>query len=204
VTIVATDLNPAMIEFAKAQPIAGPVEWRQADACALPFADASFDVVVCQFGAMFFPDKGKGYAEAARVLRPGGRFLFNVWDAIEANPIADTVSKAVAAIFPHDPPNFFPRTPHGYHDTAAITASLRAAGFARVAAEAVEKPCRASSPRQPALGMCQGTPLRNEIEARDPAALERATEAGAQALAKRFGSGPIEAPMRAHVITAML
>jgi SAM-dependent methyltransferase len=204
VAIVATDLNQAMLDFAAAQPGAGAVEWRQADAGALPFPDASFDAVVCQFGVMFFPDKAKAYAEAARVLVPGGRFLFSTWDALALSPIAETAASAVAEQFPHDPPSFFARIPHAYHDEAAITATLRAAGFARTETERVERRCRALSPREAALGICQGSPLRNEIEARDAAALERVTEAAAAALARRFGPGPIEAPMRAVVVTASL
>jgi hypothetical protein len=136
------------------------------------------------------------------MLRPSGRFLFNVWDKLAANPIPETVTQAVAAVFPADPPDFFARTPHGYHDTAAIAAGLRQAGFAHVETEAVDLPCRAPTPRHPAVAMCQGTPLRNEIEARDPSALEAATAAAEQALMRRFGPGPIEAPMRAYVVSA--
>ncbi len=94
----------------------GRIEWRQADALALPFADQSFDAVTCQFGAMFFPDKVQGYKEARRVLRPGGHFFFNVWGPIADNEFADTVTDALAVLFPHDPPRFMARTPHGYHD----------------------------------------------------------------------------------------
>src|SRR3954470_21556682 len=108
--IVATDLNPPMLQEARERGTAHPVEWRQADAMQLPFDDASFDAVVCQFGAMFFPDKRKAFAEALRVLRPGGAFHFNVWDRIEDNEFADLVTQAMAAMFPRDPPRFLART----------------------------------------------------------------------------------------------
>ena len=115
---VATDLNQPMLDYAASrQGLDSPVVWRQADALALPFEDAAFDVVCCQFGAMFFPDRSAAYREARRVLKPGGHLLFNVWDRIEENVFADDVTNALARIFPNDPPRFLARTPHGYHDT---------------------------------------------------------------------------------------
>ena len=118
--IVATDLNQPMLDQAARRQQAGIVEWKQADALALPFGDRSFDVVACQFGVMFFPDKVQGYKEARRVLRPGGRFLFNVWDRIAENEFADVVTQALAEVFPDDPPRFMARTPHGHHDVERI------------------------------------------------------------------------------------
>ncbi len=203
VAITATDLNQAMVDHAAAQTKAGNVTWRQADALALPFADGAFDAVVCQFGVMFFPDRGAGFREALRVLKPGGRFLFSVWDRIEENEIPRVVTDAVATLFPADPPQFLARTPHGYHDVAAIRAQLAQAGFGRIEIETIAKRGRAPSPRDPAIGFCQGTPLRNEIAARDAGRLEEATEAAARAVAARFGPGPIEGKIQAHVITAM-
>jgi SAM-dependent methyltransferase len=120
VSIVATDLNQPMLDRASGQLASDRVTWRHADAQTLPFPDGMFDVVVCQFGVMFFPDKPRAFAEAARVLKPGGRFLFSVWDRIEENEFADVVVRAVAALYPQDPPMFLARTPHGHHDTAAF------------------------------------------------------------------------------------
>jgi ubiquinone/menaquinone biosynthesis C-methylase UbiE len=202
VTITATDLNQPMIDFAAAKPDVGRVTWRQANALDLPFADETFDVVVCQFGVMFFPDKGAAYGQALWVLKPGGRFVFNVWDRLEENEFAHTVNDAVAGLFPQDPSHFMARTPHGYHDVDRIRGELRAAGFGSVEIETVERRSRASSPRDPAIGFCQGTPLRNEIEARDKARLGDATEIAAAAIAARFGSGEIQGKMQAHVVTA--
>ncbi len=179
-----------------------PVEWQQADALALPFEDQRFDAVVCQFGAMFFPDKGQAYREAHRVLKPGGHFFFNVWDRIEANEFADVVTQTLAEVFPDDPPRFMARTPHGYHDETQIRAELHAAGFADVSAEVVEAHSRAPSPREVAEAYCQGTPLRNEIETRDPSGLEAATKRVAEALVGRFGSGPVDGRIRAIVFLA--
>jgi ubiquinone/menaquinone biosynthesis C-methylase UbiE len=202
--ILATDLNQPMLDRAAAQEqTPGRIAWRQADALALPFEDQSFDAVACQFGVMFFPDKVLGYRQARRVLKPGGHFFFNVWDRIAENEFADAVTETLATIFPQDPPRFMARTPHGYHDVAKLREELTMAGFAQVSIETRGEISRAPSPREPAIAYCQGTPLRNEIEARDPSGLEAATLACAEALALRFGSGPVEGRIRAHVITAV-
>ena len=202
VPIVATDLNQPMLDHASAHTSAGAITWRQADGQALPFEDASFDVVVCQFGVMFFPDKAAAFGEARRVLAPGGRFLFSVWDHIDENEATDLVSRAVASLFPKDPPGFLARTPHGYHDLATIGDALKRSGFSAVKGETVPKRGRASSARDPAIGFCQGSPLRNEIEARDKSRLDEATDIAAEAVAKRFGRGPIDGKIQAHVIVA--
>ena len=143
-----------------------------------------------------------GYKEARRVLRPGGKFIFSVWDRISENEFADVVTEAVASLFPHDPPRFLARTPHGYHDVDRVRAELNAAGFADSSINAVDHMSKAASPLDPAIAYCQGTPLRTEIEARDPSALDRATNQAAEALANRFGKEAIEGRIRALVITA--
>ena len=200
---VVTDLNRPMLDYAASRQAPDRrIQWRQADALALPFEAAAFDLVCCQFGAMFFPDRIAGYREAKRVLKPGGYFLFNVWDRTEENVFADDVTNALGRIFPNDPPRFLARTPHGYHDTALIRRELEDAGFSRVAIETRAEQSRASSPRHPAVAYCQGTPLRNEIEARDAGKLEAATDYAASAIAERHGSGAVSAKIQAHVIVA--
>jgi SAM-dependent methyltransferase len=200
--IVATDLNTAMLEEAARIGTARPVKWRQADAMQLPFDDGSFDVVCCQFGAMFFPDRGHAFAETRRVLRPGGLFVFNVWDTIETNEFADAVTFAAGNVFPDDPPRFLARTPHGYHDERRVAHDVAAGGFeAAPSIERIAFTSRAVSPRVPAIAYCHGTPLRGEIEARDAGGLERTTRAAEQELARRFGDGPIEGRIKALVVS---
>ncbi len=202
VRIVATDLNQPMLDHAAKAISSTRVSWQKADAQALPFPDRAFDAVVCQFGVMFFPDKQQAYREARRVLKPGGHFIFNVWDRIEHNELADLVTQAVADMFADDPPLFLARTPHGYHDKQAITAELRSAGFVNVAVETLTRRSVAPTCRDPAIGYCQGTPLRNEIEARDANRLVEVTEAAASKIRARFGTGPVDGMIQAHVITA--
>lgn len=201
-TIVATDLNQAMLDQASAVGTKRAVEWRQADAMQLPFQDATFDAVLCQFGVMFFPEKPKAFSEVRRVLRPGGVFIFNVWDRIEENEFADTVTTALESVFLEDPPRFLARTPHGYHDRSHIARDLANGGFTtspRI--DTVTARSRAKSPREPAIAYCQGTPLRNEIEARDATRLGEATNVAAEAIAKRFGRGAVDGRIQAHVVT---
>jgi len=198
-----TDLNRPMLDYAASrQPPDRRLAWQQADAMALPFGEASFDLVCCQFGAMFFPDRPAAYREARRVLKPGGRFLFSVWDRIEENVFADEVTNALAEIFPSDPPRFLARTPHGYHDKALIGGDLAKAGFPDVTIDTIAAESRASSPRVPALAYCHGTVLRSEIEARQPGGLDAATDHAAAAIAARHGEGEVAAKIQAHVITA--
>jgi ubiquinone/menaquinone biosynthesis C-methylase UbiE len=199
--ITATDLNPGMLERAAEVGTSRPVEWRQADAMNLPFEDGSFDLVLCQFGAMFFPDRARAFAQTRRVLRPGGTFLFNVWDRIEENEFANTIVQALNAHFPTNALTFMARTPYGYFDHAQISKDLRDGGFTAPAAiDTVTARSHAASARIPALAFCQGTPMRAELEARG-ASLDAMTTHATAAIAARFGAGPVEAKIQSCVVT---
>ncbi|MEO5719330.1 MAG: class I SAM-dependent methyltransferase [Chthoniobacterales bacterium] len=202
VTIVATDLNQSMLEHAESLGTARPVEWRQADAAALPFPDDSFDAVLCQFGVMFFVDKVKAFAEARRVLRQGGVFLFSTWDRIEENEFVDTVTNALESLFPDDPPRFHARVPHGYHDRATIERDVKAGGFSAPEITTVAKESKGRSAREVAMAYCQGTPLRSEIEERDASLLGDATVVAIKALTERFGKENPVGKIQAHVVKA--
>lgn len=199
VEIIATDLSGPMLDLAASVGTSRPVRWMQADAADLPFPAATFDAVVCQFGAMFFGDRVAAFAEARRVLRPGGAFHFSVWDRIEGNEFIRVANEAVGALRRADPPRFAERVPHGYHDFGAIARDLGLAGFREATFETVDGVSRAESPRAAATAYCRGTPLRGEIESRG-LGLDEATDAVAAALADRFGTGPIEGKTRAHFV----
>ncbi|HKY98190.1 MAG TPA: class I SAM-dependent methyltransferase [Gemmatimonadaceae bacterium] len=201
--IIATDLNQGMLDRAASTTHSPNVEWQLADALDLPFDDGSFDAVICQFAAMFFPDRIKGFSEARRVLRKGGVFIFSVWDRIEENEFADIVTQSMAEMFPHDPPRFLARTPHGYFDPDQILSDVKRGGFASPHLDTIPERSRADSPRIPAIAYCEGTPLRNEILARDAARLEEATDIATDALRRAFGAGPVDGKIQAHVITTI-
>ncbi len=202
ISIVATDLNQAMLDQASTVGTTRTVEWRQADAMQLPFEDETFDAVVCQFGTMFFPDKSKAFSEMRRVLRTGGILIFNVWDRIEDNEFAETVTTALATLFPEDPPRFMVRTPYGYHDHHVIKQDLANGGFTALPQiDKVTARSQATTSRDAAVAFCQGTPLRNEIEARDASMLEEATNISEEAIGKRFGWEAIDGKIQAIIVT---
>jgi ubiquinone/menaquinone biosynthesis C-methylase UbiE len=200
--IVATDLNQAMLDVAAGKLRSDRICFQVADAQHLPFADESFDLVVCQFGVMFFPDKVKANSEARRVLSDGGRYLLVIWDRLELNTASIIASDAVAALYPDDPPAFLPRTPFGYADRARIEEDLRAAGFSDIRFETVERMSLPSDPQSAAIGLVRGSPLSADILARDPNGLDRATVAASRALNGLLGPDGFDSRLSAHIVTA--
>ena len=200
--LVATDLNEPMFRNAAHKFQEGEaVEWRQADACSLPFDDASFDAVLCQFGIMFVPDKALAAREARRVLRPGGVFLFNVWDSMEHNDLGRIAQETISSFFEKDPPTFY-QVPFGYHDQTEIRRVLEGAGFGNIRFDVVAKIGGASRPEDAAQGLVHGNPVAVAITERDPSLLPVITNAVAGALKKQFGETAVRAPMQAIVIEA--
>jgi ubiquinone/menaquinone biosynthesis C-methylase UbiE len=196
--IVATDINPAAVEFAAAHLLSERVTFQPADALNLPFEDGGFDCVVCLFGVMFFPDKVRANAEARRVLRAGGRYVVVTFDRLDLNPIPKAAEEAVSRLFPENPPRYMERGPFSYTDAGAVENDLLAAGFSKVDLETVALSTHVSAP-EAAQGIVLGSPFRAEIVRVDPSALGRATEAVTAAL------GPWDArdaPMSAHIATA--
>jgi ubiquinone/menaquinone biosynthesis C-methylase UbiE len=200
--ITTTDLNSPMLEVAQQHVTSPNVDFRQADALDLPFDDACFDLVVCQFGAMFFPDKVRGHAEARRVLQPSGHYLLAIWDRIERNPLSEVAQRTLIEAFPDDPPLFMRDGPFGYHDPEAIGRDLRDADFAEVAIETVELRSRSPSAREAATALCYGTPMGVEIDERAPGSLDRIFERVSTAFAAFDTASGVDAPMSAHIVTA--
>jgi SAM-dependent methyltransferase len=199
-TLVATDLNEAMLAYAQAAVAVDGIVWQQADAQALVFDDGSFDVVVCQFGFMFLPDKVRGFREARRVLGSGGLLLANVWHSLDANPAVGAVHASLARLFPDDPPRFL-ETPYGYHDSERIRADMSAAGWEDVQLEDVRLRSVAPSAADFAAGFTLGTPLAHELAARG-SDVDAVTRALTAALIPVGGDSPFEAQLAAIVITA--
>jgi SAM-dependent methyltransferase len=196
--IIATDLSPAMVDLGRAN--APGADWRQADAMALPFDDAEFDLVTCAFGVMFLPDKQAGFAEAARVLDADGSLSFSVWGLLEEHDFQAGVVAGVRLAFPDDPPTFLEAVPHAYADRDLITADLDAAGLEATTVETITLPCRGESALGVAIGYCHGTPLRSQIEERG--SLDDATDVVAAELTRRLGDGPVSGYMAAVLVEA--
>ncbi len=197
--VTATDLNAAMVELGTRRvPVA---RWRQADATRLPFDDAAFDLVACQFGVMFFPDRPAAFAEAGRVLAPGGRVLVNTWAALDTHVFQAALVTALERVFPDDPPTFMAAVPHGYADVDVLTADVAAGGLRCGSVEAVTLDGCAASAADLAAGYCAGTPLRAEIAARSD--LATATVAVADEMTALLGAGPVTGAMTAYVVEAV-
>jgi SAM-dependent methyltransferase len=197
-TLTATDLNRAMVtRGARSVPQA---HWAVADAQRPPFGNGRFDLVACQYGVMFLPDRPAAFAQALRVLAPGGRLLFSTWDTLDTHGFERVLMVGVRQAFPDDPPLFLEHVPHGYHDLDQVVADVRAGGFTTVEIDTVTLTGHARSAADLAVGYCTGSPLRAGIESRGD--LQATTALVAEVMEERLGTGSIAAEMTAHVVTA--
>jgi ubiquinone/menaquinone biosynthesis C-methylase UbiE len=202
VEIVATDLNEAMLDFARNQRGGLPnLRYQVADALDLPFEDSGFDAVTCQFGVMFFPDKAAGAREVTRVLKPGGAYHFNVWDSLDRNPVFKVAQDTISRFFDGDPPTFL-LLPFGYYALDPIKDLLEDAGFGALQISVVPTVVERPSAREVALGCVEGNPGIHEIHARATAPAEEIVDAVAAALREVFGDAPLRTPLQAIVVTA--
>jgi len=199
--VIATDINPAMLSEARRNVPSSTIEWNTVDAVALPYADASFDAIVCQFGVMFLSNRVKAYSEAHRVLKPGGTLLVSSWDALEFNPIEQLTDALLHEFFPEDTPQFY-SIPFAYNNESVMRRELQQSGFSDISIERVKLEGSGSSPEDAAIGLLEGIPVVGEILARDPTALPIMEKRLASDIAARFGRGKIVAPMQAWFITA--
>jgi ubiquinone/menaquinone biosynthesis C-methylase UbiE len=200
--IVATDLNQAMLDVAATRVSSPNLSFKQADALDLPFDDGSFDLVVCQFGIMFYPDKVRGNAEARRVLRGGGHYLLAIWDSIERNSLSNLANETMRRQFPDNPPLFMTRGPFSYYEPEWIERDLEAAGFGDIQIETVELRSRAPSAEDAARGLTYGSPMGVELEEYGPGAIDKVFEDFSSAACQHEGPDGFDAPMTAHIVTA--
>jgi ubiquinone/menaquinone biosynthesis C-methylase UbiE len=199
--IVATDLNQAMLDAATR--VDSPnVAFRQADALDLPFEDGSFDLMVCQFGVMFYPDKVQGNREARRVLRDGGRYLIAIWDRLERQGLSNLAFESTTELFPDNPPMFMKRGPFSYYDTGQIESDLRAAGFTDIRIDTVEESSRSPSAEDAARGLVYGSPMGVELEDYGPGALDSVFALLSRSARRYESENGFEAPMAAHIVAA--
>jgi ubiquinone/menaquinone biosynthesis C-methylase UbiE len=199
--LVATDVNPAMLGFAREAVAAKHIEWGTVDAVELPYPDASFDMVVAQFGVMFYSDRVKAYSEALRVLKPGGRLLFTCWDRIEENPTAHITHQLVLEAFPVDTPAFY-AVPFAYHDRVLIREEVLLAGFHHVNMELAAPHGYINTAADAARGLLEGSPIHTAIVERDPSALPALREQLTQRLTVQFGAIELDVPLSAWVVEA--
>ncbi|MBS1935777.1 MAG: class I SAM-dependent methyltransferase, partial [Bacteroidetes bacterium] len=197
---VATDLNKDMIEIAKQRNVSTDIDWQVADAQALPFADESFDVVVCQFGYMFMQNKEKAFAESYRVLKPGGMLLFNCWDSLANNDMFNIANNVVANFFPDNPPVFF-NIPFSFYDTELMNSLLEKTGFKNITIELVQKES-VSTPENAAKGMVEGSPIFVFINEHAPSLLNDIRNTVEKEIGEKYGTNPLTAPMQAWVAQA--
>ncbi len=200
--LIATDLNPPMLEVARTKFRAGEqVEFRPADAMALPFADGSFDAVVCQFGIMFFPDKAKSCSEVFRVLAPGGRYVFSVWDSHRYNPFGRIAHQVAGRFFPADPPQFY-NVPFSCHQIDPIKELLIAAGFTGINAAVISLDKEIPDIANFARAAVFGNPLIDQVRTRGGVEPELIVDALTQEFRGEFGAGPGRMPLQAIVFSA--
>lgn len=201
-TIRATDINPAMLAYARSAFPHPAVEWQQADAVKLPFTDHAYDVVVSGFGVMFYSDRISAYRETLRVLERGGAFVFTCWDDIQYNPMAALVNETLQHFFPDDTPAFY-KIPFSYFDEALIDEELRSAGFTSIDIRVKSLTGYNRSAMNAANGLIKGTPAITAIEERAPEKVGDVLAHLERRISSTFGEFSLQVPLQARVVTAI-
>ena len=198
-SLTATDLNPDMISVAKEIIEDSKIKWMPADAMELAFDDGSFDLVVIQFGIMFFPDKEKGLKEAYRVLKTGGKLIYNTWNKVETNEAIHEGRVIIESYFGDDPPIFY-NVPFSMYDEKELITLTRRAGFKNIRTTLVKKEGISPSATDLAKGMVEGNPVYLAICERDPSLINTIKEHIQKVITEKFGDKPVKSPLQAWVV----
>ncbi|WP_171122072.1 MULTISPECIES: class I SAM-dependent methyltransferase [unclassified Ruegeria] len=203
-SLLVTDLNAPMLEVAKAK-FSGDenIQFAVANAMELPFDGPEFDLMVCQFGVMFFPDKIASYREAARVLRPGGRYVFNVWSPMSENPFSQMAHELMQKVFPDDPPGFY-KVPFHYGDPATVLGDLSSAGWSNVTHETIKIQKKIQDLEVFSRSLVFGNPLIDEINERGGVDPEDVVKEFRAELENRFGPDGMTMPLSATMFVCRL
>src|ERR1700730_1723858 len=188
--LVATDLNADMIKEAAALMPDESINWQTADALELFFADESFDLVICQFGLMFMPDKLRALTEARRVLKPGGKFIFNTWDKIENNGAIYLGNQIICSYFPENPPRFY-KLPFSFYNPDEMETLLITAGFSNIKISLVKKEGYCPSAAEAAIGIVERNPVYGYIVERDPELVPVIRKAVEKKISQTHGNSPL-------------
>jgi ubiquinone/menaquinone biosynthesis C-methylase UbiE len=198
--LVATDLNADMLNVARPVISDARIEWKVVDAQELPFADNSFDHVICQFGVMFFPDKAKAMEETYRVLQPGGRYIFNVWDALEFNPRSAIIKTVMDELMGADAPDFLKKGPFSWFDKEEIASLMERSGFKNIHLDIVRKSAYFETPDDLVNGFVKGSPLSSYLAEQTGELQQKIVTGLQQRIRSEFGDGRLESPMQAIVV----
>ena len=175
--------------------------FQQANALELDFPTDYLDAVACQFSLMFFPDKLRSIQEVFRVLKPGGSYVFNIWDSYEHNDLIKSVNHILHDLFPDNPPPFFD-VPYGYYQIDPIKELLGQAGFGDIDISILPKISTAESARHVALGYIRGTPVCLQIVEREQLSVDQVMDQVEARLIKEYGNGAVSAKMQGIVFKA--
>jgi ubiquinone/menaquinone biosynthesis C-methylase UbiE len=199
--LIASDISEDMLAVAKEKLGGLEIDWQNIDAQQLPFSDNSIDLVVCCFGYMFVPDRTKAFAEAYRVLKPGGMFLFTTWDKLENNAPSYIFLWAAKKYFEGGLPESY-NLPTSMNDEAVIKPLLELAGFSRISIEKIQKNSVCATAKEAANRLVHGGPVFEEIKNRNPAWIDEIIMTVEKELSEKFGAAPMIAPISAVISQA--
>ena len=202
--LVGVDLNVNMLDVAREHALTdgASVEWRQGDAASLPCSDSEFDVVICQQGLQFFPDKGGALREMYRVLKPGGLVAICVWRAIEHSPCHLAIARALGRHASEEVARRF-QSPFSFGDRAVLDALMTEAGFRDVEIRVEVVMRRLRPPEESIPGLLASTPVGPEVAALDRHTRDAIVQDVAAALSGYRGEGGLTVPQPTYMASGV-